>query len=134
MKFCREIAKQRVMLTAQKLVRQAKKDIIVTMDMKEELIHPLPASYHVLLGKQANKGVRIVRYGFGTKREYARLKSQISKIQFIYAGSLSLYQRMIVIDGEKALFRLGDHVYYTEFAELAACLAKYTEVVCRKSD
>ncbi len=132
MKFCIEIAKQRVILTAEKLVREAKKDIIVTMDMKEELIHPLPVSYHVLLEKQAKKGVRVVRYGFGTKREYICLKPQVSNIQFVYAGSLSFYQRMIVIDGKKALFRLGDHVYYTEFPDLAACLVKYTEVVYNK--
>lgn len=133
MKFCTLIDDDCVISCAKNLVKSAKKEIRATMDVDEELRFPLPQSYHQLLIQKAREGVRIVRYGYGSKVASEEIKRLHANITYIYNGQIKNYQRMLVVDG-KALFKLGNQVYYTEFKPLAQSLVKYAEIKYNKEE
>lgn len=116
------------------LVYSARKEIMATMDMEEELAHPLPQVYHRLLMKKAKKGVHVVRYGFGSRREYNKLKKQYTSIDFLYCGSVDNYQRMLIVDQEVGIFRAGDSAYKTKFRPLIHALVAYVKNSYNKED
>jgi len=127
MKFCYPVDSAKLLRVAMTLVQSAQKEIIATMDMKEEIAHPLPQAYHRLLTKKAEKGIHVVRYGFGGKRAFNKLKKQYSGIDFIYGGSISNYKRMLIVDRRVGFFRVGKNVYKTKFRLLLYALVAYAK-------
>lgn len=133
MKLCEKI-QENAIDEAMRLVRSSKKSVVVTMHVDEELKQPLPDNYHQLLERKARDGVRVVRYGFGSKKAFNTLKRKYSKIQFYYAGSLARYQRMLVVDNSGALFRLHGVTYKTMFSHLAHALVEYIKMVYNQKE
>lgn len=127
MKFCTLVEKQNVLSTAIKLVNSAKTKILVTMNTDEEIREPLPEVYHNLLTKKAGQGIKIVRYGYGTRKSFLKLRPKSKNITFIYGGNLSLYQRMLLVDKSRGIFSLEGTVYLTKFKPLVNSLVKYVK-------
>lgn len=132
MKFCDQILKKKAVGLAKKLVAGAKKEIIATMNVDEEVAHPLPQFYHDLLTKKVYEGIRVTRYGFGSIRMFKKLKRRYPVIGFLYAGSLKHYQRMLIVDKKHGMFGLGGKIFYTEYASLALHFVKYVEIIYNK--
>ena len=88
-------------------VRAAKHRIYATMDLKEELTHPLPPEYFSLLKKKQGGGIQITRIGFGTKSAFLKLSRKLTKTgaqgTFLRAQQ-GAYKRMLLVDGKVLLF------------------------------
>ncbi len=134
MNFVQEVQKETVLNKALALVRGAEKEILVTMDVDDEVRAPLPTQYHTLLETKARRGVKITRYGFGSKRGFHALQHEGSFVHFLYAGSIRRYQRMLVIDNKRGLFKIADIVCYTEFTPLITALVDYISMVYNKEE
>lgn len=128
MKFCKLIKKKYVLPTAMKLVRSAKKQILVTMNVDEEVVMPLPTAYNNLIELQVANGIKVMRYGYGTKRSYGLIEKRSNKrIIFNYVGELNNYQRLLLVDKSKGIFSVNGAVFYTEFKPLITCLVKFVK-------
>lgn len=127
MTFCTNIRSDDVLECAIGLIQGARTSIIVTMDVDEELLSPLSGTYRDLITKQYQNGLIVMRYGFGSNQSFTTLATR-TKIPFVYAGRFG-YQRMLIVDRERGLFRLGNTVYRTEYEPLASSLVKYAESV-----
>lgn len=132
MKFCRIVQKKRVFSTAMKLARSARREIIVTMDVDEEMQSPLPSTYDRLIARKVREGVVVKRFGFGSKRTFTKLAKQYTGIQFVYAGDMRVYQRMLIVDRKRGMFELGGKIFYTEFPPLIESLVNYIEIIYNK--
>lgn len=131
MKYATKLNKSVVYENAIKIVKSAKNEIIVTMDVDEELKKPLPVLYHLLISKKVNQGIFVLRYGFGSKESFEKLKKLYQKIDFIFIKSKSDYMRMLVVDRKIALFKM-ESVYISEFQPLVNSLVSYTKSVYNK--
>lgn len=127
MKFAEAIPPDMVFPTAMRLLRRARREVVLTMDMQEEEARPLPVAYHRRIGALVRRGIRVRRYGYGTKRQFARLAGGYRNITFRFGGSMTRYQRMLIVDGEAGLFRIAGHVYYTSYAPLLTALRAFAE-------
>lgn len=111
-----QIDKKDILMIVRRNVSKAKKEIIVTMLLKEELKNPLHFSYFNLLKKKVNKGVFLRRLGFGRKEDYNKIKDrnkiESNNYEFKYVVRESKYQRLIIIDGKKFFFGI-DGLYFT---------------------
>ena len=128
MKFCVKIEKYDVLAKALLLVKKAQKEIIVTMNMQEEIVAPLPSIYHKLLDKKIDGKLKVIRYGYGRKELFNKLKKKYARITFIYKGSIRKYLRMIVIDRKRGMFSVNGQVFYTGFRPLVLCLMIYADI------
>lgn len=128
MKLYFRIPKNKAVGHASKIIRSAKYNIIATMDVGEEYANPLPKSYHNLLARKTREGIAVIRYGFGSTRICKMVKKNYKEIPFVYAGTLKRYQRMLIIDGKRAMFVLEGIIFYTEFVPLVNSLVKYVEI------
>src|SRR3989304_4521028 len=54
-----EIKKENIRDVVMSQIRKSKKEILATMDMTEELSHPLPTKYFSLLHQKYKKGIKI---------------------------------------------------------------------------
>ncbi len=126
MSFCIVLDEKDVISYAVRLVRRAKKEVVVTMDLKAEKNNPLPAKYHRALQIAIRRKVRVIRYGYGPERVFNKIKDQYNAIKMIYGGKLGAYQRMIIVDKSTGMFNLGEIFFYTEFKPLVLCLLQYT--------
>lgn len=88
-------------------IKKAKKEILATLEVTEEIRSPLPKSYFLLLSKKKKEGLKINRVVFGSKKVYyTYLKDhKLKKIPFNGKHTVSKnYKRMIMIDGAKLFF------------------------------
>jgi hypothetical protein len=129
MKFAQALEPEKVIDTALFLVSDAKAEITATMNVNEEVRLPLTAEYHLAITEVISRGVKVIRFGYGKKENFGALKKiyKTQKIEFKYAGKLDTYQRMLIIDRKKGIFKLNDTVFYTEFLPLVQSLVKYVE-------
>ena len=119
--FCTVVPKKKILPTAINLVSKSKNQILLTMNLDEEISNPLPQIYLNKLQYKSNRGIHIVRLGFGKKQNFKKLyeqKPKFNNFKFIFAGSLKNYLRMIVVYREKAIFKLEDKVFYTDYKPL----------------
>src|SRR3989344_4978640 len=65
-----EIKKENIRDVVMSQIRKSKKEILATMDMTEELSHPLPTKYFSLLHQKYKKGIKIKRIIFGSTKQY----------------------------------------------------------------
>lgn len=127
MKFYHLIPKEKVISTALSLITSAQKEILVTMDVNEELKNPLPKIYHQTLAQKCQKGALVKRIGFGNKKAYKeilKVKPKYSNFIFIYGGSLSKYQRLIISDRIRAVCKIEDLVLLSDFKPFVTFLVK----------
>lgn len=109
------IAKKDILRLVKQNIFDAKREIIVTMNFREELERPLPASYHQLLQRKLGEGVVLKRLGFGRREDYNKIKKMYKmpsqKYQFRYYTNVGDYQRLIIIDREKLFFNVN-HTFF----------------------
>ncbi len=127
MKFITQVQSSDVVHFATRLVKRAKIEVFMTMDMVEESRQPLPQNYHRLVSLQAASGISVIRYGYGPKIMYKQLAKKFADIQFRYGGNLSGYQRMLLVDKRYGLFRVDDRIYYTTVTDLVSALRVFAE-------
>lgn len=110
------INKKEILRKVKRSVSLARKEILATMLLEEELNNPLPASYFSFLRKKVSKGIILKRLGFGSKEDYNKIKAKHNfnsdNCKFRYLTQESKYQRLIVIDKEKLFFGI-DGLYFT---------------------
>lgn len=133
MRLCIPVEKKRAIFQAMRLVRSAKREIVTTMNVDEELKNPLPERYHRLLVRQTEEGITIIRYGFGARRVFYAIRKKYTQLTFLYVGSLRYYQRMLTVDRERGMFLIGDTIYYSNFAPLIQSLVNYVEMVYNRN-
>lgn len=109
------IQKKEILQQVKKAIFLARREILATMFLKEELRNPLPISYFNLLRKKINEGILLKRLGFGTKEDYNRIKDrnkiESNNYEFRCIIQESKYQRLIVIDRKKLFFGV-DGLYF----------------------
>ena len=134
----REVGASDVLKTAMSLVRSAQKSVRVTMQAVEEIEHPLPREYFLLLREKINNGVKVIRIGFGGTDDFEKIKEQVGFENPNYTFRMTKetdYRRMLLVDDSKLLFAKTDangrHVFYTEDHSL---IKKYTEYFETKLD
>lgn len=106
MSTLREVPTDKILSTALSLVRGAKTEILATMNFKEELIHPLPEEYFLLLKQKIDNGVKLTRVGFGTNSEYIKFSTKrpiTSKNYSLILAKDNNYQRMLMVDCNKMI-------------------------------
>jgi hypothetical protein len=120
MKDPREIDVAEVQKTARQMVDSAHKSVCVTMSASEELSHPLPRDYFLLLEEKMRQGVTVERVVFGTPEAFASLDIGITVSRTGYTVSLrppEQYRRMLLVDDAQLMFAEdsadGRHFYAT---------------------
>ncbi len=103
------------------IVDSAKVAITITMQAAEEIDNPLPSEYFSLLRRKMREGVVITRIGFGSEKEFEKIKASVrfNDANYIFCRSnANDYRRMLLVDNSKLMFAEkgvdGRHVFYTE--------------------
>lgn len=107
MPYTQEVDPIHIVETVMSAINSAKHEVIATMDVGEELQHPLPDAYYRLLAKRAESGIRIIRIGFGAKEElhaFEQLGSHPEKNYRFIPITNGTYQRMILVDQQLLFF------------------------------
>jgi sugar-specific transcriptional regulator TrmB len=120
--FCTPINQQAVLNKVITLVSSAKTEIIVTHSTHDDSpVKPNDRYYEAIVSAQ-KKGITITRYIFGRK-DFAH--KDTFGITQIYGGKAENYQRAVIVDEKKAMFKLGNHFYFTTYQPLCAALKHY---------
>ncbi len=127
-----EVGASEILQTAICLVHSARKTIRVTMNAAEEIEHPLPHEYFLLLQKKMDAEVLIQRIGFGAEEDFRPIKNRVeidhAYYEFHHAKSQE-YRRMLLVDDQKLLLAKRDegsnHYFYTEDEETVEYYKKY---------
>ena len=83
--------------------------------------------YFMVLKMLADKGVKIRRFYFGSQEHFAEEASQNPSVNYVFAGGMDSYQRAIIIDGQRAFFKIGMQFAFTDYPELVRLLENYLE-------
>ena len=107
----------------------AKKEILATMLLEEEINNPLPKSYFNLLRNKVDEGVILKRLGFGKKEEYNKIRNKtlIDKKNYIFRFTTrgQDYQRLIIIDRKKIFFGRDGVFFKSKYQPLIKVFLKY---------
>lgn len=123
-----QIDKKDILTIVKKNVSMAKKEILATMLLREELSSPLPPAYFNLLKKKVNEGVFLKRLGFGRKEDYNNIKSKHNSknnYKFRYNTQESKYQRLIIIDRKKLFFGNSGMFFQSTYKPLIKVFLDY---------
>ena len=117
--FCTPIEENEVLLKVINLVLTAQEEIAVThSDADDSKVVP-DKNYFDALQKKIKEGIKITRYVFSSKEPLSQDSQGVSQV---YAGDCDSYQRAVVVDQSRAMFKLGDKFYYSEFQPLVSAL------------
>jgi hypothetical protein len=108
MEILKEIKKEDIVKKVMSEIGKAKKEILATMDVDEELGFFLPTKYYFLLRRKYEQGVRIKRIIFGSVKQYKYFIKEVKKKELFFIGKHTKsknYKRMIMIDETKLFFR-----------------------------
>lgn len=97
-------------------IKKAKKEILATMDLVEELKYPLPSEYFSLLNKKAKSKIKIKRVIFGSLKTYKLFLKQVKGKKIFFTGKHTKsrnYKRMIIVDGDRIFFKTKNKFYFT---------------------
>ena len=128
MKFCSTINKEVAVANAMTLLRKAKKNIHLTMDMQGEIDHPLPQKYHHLIARLVKRKIMVVRYMYGDINLFEKMKNRYEGVRVYYGGKIDRYQRMLIIDKRRGMFALNGNIFFTAFKPLVNSLLSYVSV------
>lgn len=131
-----EVPSAHILETVMDAVRSAQRLICATMDVSEELEHPLPEEYFFLLNQKLDEGVKIHRVGFGSSKVIQTFldRNLMDHPNYRFtANTTSAYQRMILLDGEVLFFAIGtgqDRHFYktTEPGTISEYLSYFLQV------
>ena len=110
MSTLKEIKSAFILQKAMFIVNLAKREILATMNLAEEIKTPLPLEYFFLLEKKIKEGVKITRLAFGEPSELKifNKKHKIkSKNYRCFLSTTKNYKRMLMVDGKHLLFAIG---------------------------
>lgn len=130
---CQPINKEDIVKTVTGEVGEARQEITMTMLLSEELVSPLPRTYHDLILQKLLEGVEIRRIGFGNEQDFNqvvnRLQVESPNFRFDQISDISLYQRMILIDKSKLFFSLEDGFYRSNDPSLIDIFSRYSDLL-----
>lgn len=136
MSTLKEIEQSNILQKAISIVISAKKELLVTMDLAEEIESPLSSEYFFLLNKKMEQGVKITRVVFGTKDDFKRFNKKHNIINKNYKCVLAKnknYQRMLLVDRQKILFAIDKNnekqFFYTVDPQHIKIFLKYFEKI-----
>jgi hypothetical protein len=116
-----EITETNILKKAMSIVASARKNILVTMDLSQELNQPLPPEYFRLLEQKLNQKVALKRVAFGTQDEFDEFMRKHSVGSPDYHCVLAKtpdYFRMLMVDESQLLFSLrtpkGRKFFFTQ--------------------
>lgn len=127
MKLYQEICDNDVLDKVIALVRQAEKTIIVSEGEKDRHQVQPDRRYYQTLSDFVNRGGSVVRYYFGGREEFARHQADNPQIAYHYAGGMENYQRAVIVDGQKAMAKIGRQFVYSENALWVEMLSAYLQ-------
>lgn len=122
----------KIVSNVMKAVKNAEKEILTTMLLSEELKNPLPETYHRLLVKKTNLGVRIERLGFGSKEAYNQINSLhvfSQNYNMKHIRNEKRYQRMIIIDKKILFFNIEGNFFTSTYEPLVKAFVTYFKSV-----
>jgi len=136
----KRIDSSKVLITAMRIVKGAKKSIKATMLAKEEAQNPLPKEYFLLLKKKVRSSVQVERIGFGSKSEIRKIMKVVeikSKYYAFHSAPKSGYRRMLLVDGSKLMFAKTVNgkrcFYFTEDPEKIRVLNTFFDKTSRRN-
>ena len=123
------VKKDNIVSAVKKSVMKARKEIIATMLLSEDIKQPLSPSYHNLLRQKLKKGVVIKRLGFGSEDEYNKVNTLLPMSSkgytFRYIKDISMYQRFILIDKSYLFFGTNGVFMQSTYKPLISVFVKY---------
>lgn len=132
MSITREVDASEILTTAMRLVESARKTIRATMNTAEEIKHPLPRKYFLLLRRKMEAEILVQRLGFGREKDFSRIKDRVEIQNPYYQFHRTEgkgYKRMLLIDDSKLLFakkeKIRNRYFYTEEKKLVEYYKKY---------
>src|SRR3989338_4959792 len=128
MKFCIPLDKDNAVKFAMGLLLRAKLSVHMTMDLQGEVDHPLPKTYHETLFHLSKKGINIYRRSYGTKTLFKKMRTSFDGVKMFYGGTMSHYQRMLIIDKSMGMFALNGNIFFTTFEPLIKSLLIYAKI------
>lgn len=128
MKYCISVDEDIAVKFAMKLILRAKSTIYMTMDLRGEVDHPLPKTYHETLFHLSKKGICIYRRAYGTKTLFKKMGKSFAGVKMSYGGPMNHYQRMLIIDKKMGMFALNDCIFFTSFEPLIKSLLIYAKI------
>jgi len=116
-----EIYEKNIIKKAMSLVSSARKHILVTMDLSQELNQPLQPEYFRLLEQKLNQKVAVKRVAFGTQDELDKFlgRHPVSAPDYhCVLAKTQEYFRMLMVDDSQLLFSLrtpqGRKYFFTQ--------------------
>lgn len=124
-----KVNKNNILKEVKKSISQAKKEIMATMLLSEEIKKPLPISYFKLIKKKVNQGVTFKRLGFGAKEDYNDIKQKLvingENYIFKYVTDEDKYQRLMMIDRKKLFFGINGLFFESRYKPLIKIFLDY---------
>ena len=120
------VSKEEVLNFVHDLIEKSvSKSIWLTMRSDDD---PLPDWYFDLLRRKAEEGVKIRRIGFGNASFFeTERRIHIVHPNYSFRFSNSQYQRMLLVDRSKLLFKTAEGIWYTEDHDAISKYIRYFE-------
>jgi hypothetical protein len=120
--FCTPVATQNVLTKVIALVQSSESEIVVTFsDADSSSVKP-NEKYFAALSEKIKQGVQVKRFIFGEKVPPRR---DALGVRQVLVGPPESYQRAVISDNRRAMFKLGEHFFYTEYEPMVKVLRKY---------
>lgn len=123
------VDKKDILRKVRESIKQARREIIATMLLREEMTNPLPTSYFNLLKKKVEDGVTFKRLGFGRKEDYNKIRQRVhinrNNYTFRYISQVSKYQRLIIIDRKELYFGANGLFFQSIYSPLIKVFLNY---------
>lgn len=123
-----KIPKKKIMGVAFNLIKNAKKELLLTMLIKEEINQPLARLYINTLQRTINKGVKVKRLCFGNKKEFEKIiNNKISEgVKLYHINKVRLYRRMMIKDKKEMIFGVKKgRIYVFFYSKDRSVILKY---------
>ena len=134
--FFQIIQKEDIIGQVKKNISLARREILTTMLLKDEIVNPLPASYFNLLYSKIKKGAILKRLGFGRKEDYNKIREKHKfnsvNYKFRYITNELKYQRLILVDRKKLFFGINDLYFVSKHKPLIKIFVDYFDRSFRK--
>lgn len=95
------------------MVKNAKKQIVVSKLENEKSSVTPNGQYYDFLEQAQKRGVRITRYYFGSTAGLKAEQAKNKDINYVYGGREDEYQRLVIADGECSMAKIGSQFVYS---------------------
>ncbi|MFV0627420.1 MAG: hypothetical protein ACK5N8_08760 [Alphaproteobacteria bacterium] len=119
------IENEEVLIRVIDAVSRAEKTLIVVhSELDKSSVQP-NQGYENVLKNLLRKEVAITRYFHGSKEQFEAHKKAHVGVEYVLQRDDKFYQRAIIIDNEKAFFKIGNQFCYTEYMPLVEVLQNF---------